>query len=67
MLASSAIKDAASADVAVQKNVFIGPNKFIPRPHLGGHASCIRAGLTPTFPPLWGLEVGAHSLMHAEF
>ena len=44
-----------------------GQNKFIPRPHLGGHASCIRASLTPTFPPLWGLEVGAHSLMHAEF
>ncbi len=41
----------------------LGQNKFIPRPHLGGHASCIRASLTPTFPPLWGLEVGAHSLI----
>ena len=35
------------------------------RPHLGGHASCMRAGLTPTS-LCQGLEVGAHPLMHAE-
>ena len=35
----------------------LGQNKLIPRPHLGGHASCIRAGLTPTFPIVRGWKL----------
>ena len=46
---------------------FIGPNKIIPRPHLGGHASCIRAGLTLTFPIVRGWKLSPIPLCMLSF
>ena len=55
----------AVAEAVVNGNLNIGPNKVTPRPHLGGHASCIRAGLT-TNSFCQGQEIVSHSLMHAQ-